>query len=123
MTCPGERLTPWRVRSLWGSRRSPSAPGMRRAGIRLGRAGSELCNGALLRQTCLVKTVDEMIAHGVVAQRLRRYPMTDGEMRVGDEEEFDLCMRLFGPSRLGEAGGQEAARARAVGFFSAQCLD
>ena len=43
------------------------------------------------------------------AEWLCRGPVMGREMRVADEEQFDLCARLVEPAQLGKACRQETA--------------
>jgi len=61
------------------------------------------------RKTGLAVAVNEMLKRRRVAEWLRRGPVAGCEMRVADEEEFDLCARLVEPAELRKACRQEAA--------------
>ena len=65
--------------------------------------------GASLRKTGLAEAIDEMIERRCVAERLRRDPVSGREMRVADEEHFDLRARFVEPAQLGKACRQETA--------------
>ncbi len=54
--------------------------------------------GASLRKTGLALAVNEMLKRRSVAEWLRRAPVAGCEMRVADEEQFDLCARLVEPA-------------------------
>ena len=62
-----------------------------------------------VRQTGFAKPIDEMLAHRVVAEWLCPDPVAGREMRVADEEHFDLGARLVEPAELGQACRQETA--------------
>lgn len=64
-----------------------------------------------------------MLERRGVAEWLRRGPVMDCEMRVGDEEELDLRAGLVKPAQLGKACRQETARAGPVSLVPAQRLD
>ena len=65
--------------------------------------------GASLRKTGLAEAINEMLKRRSVAEWLRRGPVAGCEMRVADEEQFDLCARLVEPAQLGKACRQETA--------------
>ena len=65
--------------------------------------------GASLRKAGLAVAINEMLKRRSVAEWLRRGPVAGCEMRVPDEEQFDLCGRLVEPAQLGKACRQETA--------------
>jgi hypothetical protein len=65
--------------------------------------------GASLRKAGLAVAINEMLKRRSVAEWLRRGPVAGCEMRVADEEQFDLCARLVEPAQLGKACRQETA--------------
>jgi hypothetical protein len=65
--------------------------------------------GASLRKAGLAIAINEMLKRRSVAEWLRRGPVAGCEMRVADEEQFDLCARLVEPAQLGKACRQETA--------------
>ena len=64
---------------------------------------------ASLRKAGLAEAGNEVLERRSVAERLRRSPVVGGELRVADEEQFDLCARLVEPAQLGKACRQETA--------------
>jgi hypothetical protein len=62
-----------------------------------------------LRKTGRAVAINEMLTRRSVAEWLRRGPVAGCEMRVADEEQFDLCARLVEPAQLGKACRQETA--------------
>jgi len=79
--------------------------------------------GASLRKAGLAVAINEMLKRRSVAEWLRRGPVAGCEMRVADEEQFDLRARLVEPAQLGKACREETARARTISLIPAQCLD
>ena len=65
--------------------------------------------GASLRKTGLAVAINEMLKRRSVAEWLRRGPVADCEIRVADEEQFDLRARLVEPAELRKACRQETA--------------
>lgn len=62
-----------------------------------------------LRQPSLPKSVDKVVSYRCIAQRLGVEPMGDGEMRVGDQEQFCFSPRLLLVAYLRKRGSQEFA--------------
>ena len=54
--------------------------------------------GASLRKAVLAVVINEMLERRSVAEWLRRGPVAGCEMRVDDEEQFDVCGRLVEPA-------------------------
>ena len=65
--------------------------------------------GASLGKIGLAVAINEMLKRRSVAEWLRRGPVAGREMRVADEEQFDLGARLVEPAQLGKACRQETA--------------
>ena len=65
--------------------------------------------GASLQKAGLAVAINEMLKRRSVAEWLRCGPVAGCEMRVADEEQFDLCGRLVEPAQLGKACRQETA--------------
>ena len=74
-------------------------------------------------QPRLAVAIDEMIACFTITEWLGRNPMTDGEVRAGEQEHTSFAARLLQQAGLRKACRQEAARHTPVRFFSAQCLN
>jgi hypothetical protein len=54
------------------------------------------------------KSIDEVIAHRLVAEWLRRQPAADGEMRIAQHEHFRFPARLFPPAKLRQTRREDA---------------
>ena len=65
--------------------------------------------GASLRKAGLAVAINEMLKRRSVAEWLRRGPVAGCEMRVADEEHFDLRARFVEPAELRKACRQETA--------------